>query len=94
MDTRLKSVTFLILLLASLFCFMLSASEARPLQLHYPSSSPGEGHRLKKLQNLGKIKDSGPSPGAGHSFQDLAVTDRSGPSPGQGHKVIINRKHL
>ncbi|KAI4300220.1 hypothetical protein L6164_033619 [Bauhinia variegata] len=117
MDTRLKSITFFILLLASLFCSMLSASEARP-RLHYPSSPskgivgdvngifrtlkgsvprPGQGHRLKRLQNLGQIKNSGPSPGEGHrvkSLQDVPVTDHSGPSPGGGHKAIINLKHF
>nr|DAD21421.1 TPA_asm: hypothetical protein HUJ06_022884 [Nelumbo nucifera] len=39
-------------------------------------------------QTLGNIKDSGPSPGAGHSFtnsQTLGGIKNSGPSPGAGH---------
>nr|XP_004497272.1 PAMP-induced secreted peptide 2 [Cicer arietinum] len=61
--------------------------------------SPGIGHRLKKLQNLGGIKDSGPSSGGvghikvqnfeGHkinTIQVLGVIKHSGPSPGEGHR--------
>ncbi|CAJ1977395.1 unnamed protein product [Sphenostylis stenocarpa] len=83
MDTRIKSVSFLILVLvASLCTSLLPLSEARPLSIYSPSKdgairevngvfrtlkssgpSPGIGHKLNKLQNLGGMKDSGPTPG-------------------------------
>ncbi|CAN0863886.1 hypothetical protein LINGRAHAP2_LOCUS8803 [Linum grandiflorum] len=34
---------------------------------------------------LGAIKESGPSPGVGHSFTN---SKNSGPSPGVGHRVV------
>jgi len=33
-----------------------------------PGPSPGVGHKLKKLQIIGGMKDSGPSPGEGHKY--------------------------
>ncbi|KEH44094.1 transmembrane protein, putative [Medicago truncatula] len=68
--------------------------------------SPGIGHRLKKLQNLEGMKDSGPSSGGvgnikiqnieGQKFntvQVIGVIKHSGPSPGEGHKYITNNNH-
>ncbi|CAN0863888.1 PAMP-induced secreted peptide 2 [Linum grandiflorum] len=41
---------------------------------------------------LGAIKESGPSPGVGHSFTNsvnsLGGRKNSGPSPGVGHRVV------
>lgn len=110
MDTRLKSVTLLTLILVvSFFAILLSVSEARPLPvkdgiisevngvfrtLKGSGPTPGVGHRLKKLQNLGGMKQSGPSPGGpGHglkTLQVLGVVKHSGPSPGEGHKYNNN----
>ena len=53
--------------------------------------SPGEGHRLKKLEHLAVIKDTGPSPGTGHKpkrLEKLVVIKNSGPSLGEGHSYI------
>ncbi|KAJ1402892.1 putative transmembrane protein [Sesbania bispinosa] len=113
-------VTFLtLILLASLFASLVPVSEARPLlsskdggdqvngvfrTLKGSGPSPGIGHRLKKLQNVGGMKESGPSPGIGHKLQELqnsegnriktvqvlGVITHSGPSPGVGHKYITN----
>ncbi|CAJ2630528.1 unnamed protein product [Trifolium pratense] len=86
MDTKLNSsVTFLtLILLVSLF-----VSEARPLvsplqgkegvigvfrTLKNSGPSPGVGHRLKKLQNLEGMKNSGPSSGGvGHKYNTHQV---------------------
>ena len=110
MDTRLKSVTLLtLILLASLFTSLLSVSEARPLRSPMPGKygiirevngvfrslkssgpSPGVGHRLNKLQNLGHIIDSGPSPGVGHrlnKLQNLGEKKNPGSSPGVVHRL-------
>ncbi|QCE08499.1 hypothetical protein DEO72_LG9g3528 [Vigna unguiculata] len=84
--TRIKSVSFLILVLLASFCTsLLRVSESRPLPIYSPTKdgvitevngvfrtlkssgpSPGIGHKLDKLQNLGEVKKSGPSPGQGH----------------------------
>ncbi|CAL0320752.1 unnamed protein product [Lupinus luteus] len=87
MDTKLKSVTLLtLILLASFLATLLSVSEARPSPsedgtvrevygvfrtLKNSGPSPGVGHMHKKLQNLGDMKDSGPTPGIGHKPKTL-----------------------
>ncbi|KAK7269884.1 hypothetical protein RIF29_22670 [Crotalaria pallida] len=87
MDTKLKSITLLtLILLASFFSTMLSVSEARPMPLKNgivrevdgvfrtlksSGPSPGVGHKNKQLQNLGGMKDSGPSSGVGHKHKNL-----------------------
>jgi len=67
--------------------------------------SPGVGHRLKKLQIIGGMKDSGPSSGGvghiklrneGQKFNTVQVIGgikHSGPSPGEGHKYITSNNH-
>ncbi|KAK2458548.1 PAMP-induced secreted peptide [Trifolium repens] len=96
MDTRLTFLT--LILLVSLF-----VSEARPLvspllenegvigvfrTLKDSGPSPGVGHKLKKLQILEGMKNSGPSSGGvGHKYnthQVLGVIKNSGPT--EGHK--------
>ncbi|TKY50968.1 hypothetical protein E2542_SST22475 [Spatholobus suberectus] len=90
MDTRLKSVSLLALvLLASLFTSLLPVSEARPLF----SSSPSKDHGIIREVNgvFRTLKSSGPSPGIGHrlkKLQNLGGMKDSGPSPGQGHKLF------
>ncbi|KAG6666167.1 hypothetical protein I3843_01G012500 [Carya illinoinensis] len=45
---------------------------------------------------LGAIKQSGPSPGAGHKFtehQTLGGIKDAGPSPGQGHSHVNGAHH-
>ncbi|GMJ08720.1 PAMP-induced secreted peptide 2, Precursor of PAMP-induced peptide 2 [Hibiscus trionum] len=58
-------------------------------------SGPGEGHGFANGQTLGGIKNSGPSPGAGHkltnSFDFGGIKD-SGPSNGgEGHEFTDSR---
>jgi hypothetical protein len=117
MDTKMNSlVTFLTLILL----ISLLVSEARPLlsplqgkegvngvfrTLKGAGPSPGIGHRLKKLQIIGEMKDSGPSSGGvGHiklhnegqkfnTVQVIGVIKHSGPSPGEGHKYITSNNH-
>ncbi|KAK7357651.1 hypothetical protein VNO80_16946 [Phaseolus coccineus] len=86
MNTRIKSVSFLILVLLAFLCTsLLDVSESRPLPIYPPSKdgvirevngvfrtlkssgpSAGIGHKPNKLENVGGMKVSGPSPGQGH----------------------------
>ncbi|RDY02583.1 hypothetical protein CR513_13943, partial [Mucuna pruriens] len=91
MDTKLKSVSLLILvLLSSLFTSLLPVSEARPLF----SSSPIKDGIIREVNVNGvfrTLKSSGPSPGIGHKLkklQNLGGMKDSGPSPGQGHNCL------
>jgi hypothetical protein len=122
MDIRLKSfVTFLTLILLVSLLVSEARPLLSPLQgkegeigevngvfrtLKGAGPSPGIGHRLKKLQNLEGMKDSGPSSGGvGHikihniegqkfnTVQVIGVIKHSGPSPGEGHKYITNNNH-
>jgi hypothetical protein len=104
MDTRLKSsVTFLtLILLVSLFVSEARPLVSPLLEnegvigevngvfrtLKDSGPSPGVGHKLKKLQILEGMKNSGPSSGGvGHKYnthQVLGVIKNSGPT--EGHK--------
>ncbi|KAG5535567.1 hypothetical protein RHGRI_023363 [Rhododendron griersonianum] len=80
------------------FCFLvlslsliLSPTQARPFNVMKGT------HNLEGLMlSLGGIKDSGPSPGAGHHFTNshstLGGIKDSGPSPGQGNKFVTGTK--
>lgn len=74
---------FLILVLIN---FVIIESQARPLKTRDSAASRVIKGFLDGL-SLGEIKESGPSPGVGHS-QTLGGIKNSGPSPGEGHKVI------
>ncbi|KEH44095.1 hypothetical protein MtrunA17_Chr1g0208021 [Medicago truncatula] len=124
MDTRMNSsVTFIALILLVSLLVSEARPLLSPLQgkeavigevngvfrtLKGAGPSPGIGHRLKKLQIIGGMKDSGPSPssgGVGHikiqniegqkfnTVQVIGVIKHSGPSPGEGHKYIISNNH-
>ncbi|OIV91113.1 hypothetical protein TanjilG_30335 [Lupinus angustifolius] len=99
MDTKLKSVTFVTLILASFLATLLSVSEARPFPfkdgiirevdgvfriLKSSGANPGVGHKHKKLQNLGGMKDSGPTPGVGHGIKTLKVIGPMNSGPSPG----------
>lgn len=92
MDTRLKSVSLLTLvLLASLFTSLIHVSDARPL---FSSSLSNDHDIIREVNGVFRtLKSSGPSPGIGHRLkrlQNLGEMKDSGPSPGQGHKKINN----
>ncbi|CAL0300347.1 unnamed protein product [Lupinus luteus] len=99
MDTKLKSVTFVTLILASLFATLLSVSEARPFPfkngiireldgvfrtLKSSGASSGVGYTLKMLQNLGGVKVSGPTPDVGHGIRTLQVIGPMNSGPSPG----------
>ncbi|CAI9752882.1 unnamed protein product [Fraxinus pennsylvanica] len=103
----MKSFSFFDVLILMLFCSILFAVEARPLNgaSNYNLSlngvkagpSPGEGHKFTNAKTLGGIKDSGPSPpGEGHGFNNaktLGGIKDSGPSPGEGNKFTNANTH-
>ncbi|KAL9317256.1 hypothetical protein ACSQ67_013773 [Phaseolus vulgaris] len=86
MNTRIKSVSFLILVLLAFFCTsLLHVSESRPLPI-YPPSKDGVVREVKGVFRT--LKSSGPSPGIGHKLnklENVGGMKNSGPSPGQGH---------
>jgi len=86
MNPRIKSVSFLILvLLASLCTSLFCVSESRPLPIYSRSKDGVIGEVNGVFRTL---KNSGPSPGIGHKLdkvQNLGGMKDSGPSPGQGH---------
>ncbi|KAL5714072.1 hypothetical protein ACHQM5_016081 [Ranunculus cassubicifolius] len=54
----------------------------------------GDHHKSINVQTLGAVKDSGPSPGTGHSYVDvhnLGGIKDSGPSPGGGHSFVTEK---
>lgn len=104
---EMKSFNFFGVLILMLFCSILFAVEARPLNgasIYYLSlnavkagPSPGAGHKFTDAKTLGGIKDSGPSPsGDGHKFTNaktLGGIKNSGPSPGEGNKFTNAYTH-
>ncbi|XP_022749156.1 uncharacterized protein LOC111298694 [Durio zibethinus] len=82
---------FVFLLLSLLLSSMLSATEARALRdskLRYSNAGKKIHKAMIKGLVLHAVKVSGPSPGDGHRYNNLQITEdeKSGPSPGEGHK--------
>jgi len=124
MDTRLNLfVTFLTFILLASLLVSEARPFLSPLQgregvigevngifrtLKDAGPSPGVGHKLKKLQSFGGMKNSGPNTDGTvdrhiklHNFEDhklntvqvLGVIKHSGPSPGEGHKYKTNNNN-
>ncbi|WCJ31281.1 PAMP-induced secreted peptide 2 [Euphorbia peplus] len=68
---------------------ILREGEARPLNMKTTTESASKVIRdLLDGLSIGAIKESGPSPGVGHSYTDaqtLGGIKDSGPTPGVGH---------
>ncbi|CAN0863884.1 PAMP-induced secreted peptide 2 [Linum grandiflorum] len=82
-----RSVRFAVVAVLVVYVLLISGAEAgRPLNILNPMERFFDGLAL------GAIKESGPSPGVGHSFTNsvnsLGGRKNSGPSPGVGHRVV------
>ncbi|XP_022762360.1 precursor of CEP16-like [Durio zibethinus] len=82
-----------LLFLSLMLSYMISAAEARALpmrdsKLQYSNASKKIHNGTFKGLFLHAVKDSGPSPGVGHRYNNLQIieVEKSGPSPGEGHK--------
>ncbi|XVF01334.1 hypothetical protein REPUB_Repub04eG0078800 [Reevesia pubescens] len=82
-----KRFFIFLFLLSLLLSSMLSATQARELRdsklLFNNGSKKIHKGTFKGLFHV--VKDSGPSPGVGHRYNNVQV-EKSGPSPGEGHK--------
>ncbi|CAN1815119.1 PAMP-induced secreted peptide 2 [Linum perenne] len=91
-----KSVRFAVLALLVVSALISGSEAGRPLNILNNEVAAGRAiERFFEGLALGSIKDSGPSPGVGHSFtnsETLGGIKNSGPSPGVGHRVVVGSR--
>ncbi|KAA8536235.1 hypothetical protein F0562_028713 [Nyssa sinensis] len=86
------SIAIFLLLLSLFLSSQLYATNARPVNsAGLRGSNNKEKEDLLDKLSFVAVKNSGPSPGEGHKYEDsqtLLGTQDSGPSPGEGHKNV------
>ncbi|KAJ6907593.1 hypothetical protein NC651_018118 [Populus alba x Populus x berolinensis] len=93
MATMLKSLSFFVFVFLMVSSLFFVETEARPFNI-LNSGSSATSRAIESFfdgLSLGEIKQSGPSPGVGHS-QTLGGI-KAGPSPCCGHKYTTGTHH-